>query len=546
MFIQAGPEQGGNLFKQDAFLLGMTRRYLPEDVYLLMLPRLLDLGEDVLNRVKNWGEQAEKNPPTLENCDVFGRRIDRLHLPQGWTRLKQFASQNRFVGLGYDRKMRKAGRLAQTPVQILFSAFSSTYSCPLAMTDGAIKVLQEYAPKSVRDKTLHALMGKDDNDIKTCGQWMTERTGGSDLRIIETQATLARKEDDQELYRLYGLKWFASGIDCEHALVLARIADHGPSLFLLNVWQDGDLCEGIRLERLKNKMGTRGLPTAEVRLEGALATLIGAKGDGIKNAAPLLTITRFYNALASASIMNRAFFSVKSYAKKREAFGKSIAHHALHSKMLADLDAKRAGSIALCFEIARLLGEIEDGVHEDKKEAKLARVLVPLAKLMLGKWAVLFMSDAMEAMGGVGYLEDTEFPQLLRDAQVLPIWEGTTSMMLHDIMRAQQKEQAIEVLLRSLCERANAIMIDEMDALRILKSRLQQLSERVIAAINKGDDASPIYLEPIMRKSAFLMGACAMAVLLAEAKPFITEKDKFAPTRFTTFVENNLCGYFSL
>lgn len=546
MFIQSGPDQGGNLFKQDAFLLGMTKRYLSEEAYILMLPRLLSLGEDVLCKVRAWGEHAEKNPPILENFDAFGRRIDRLHLPHGWQRLKKFAAQNRLVALAYDRKLRKAGRCCQVSTQILFSAFSSTYSCPLAMTDGAVKLLQEHAPKSIKDKMIHSLLGKDEGDSKTCGQWMTERTGGSDLRNIETRATLTRKEEDRELYRLYGLKWFASGIDCDFALVLAQVADHGPTMFLLPVWQDGVLSEGIRIERLKNKMGTKGLPTAEVLLEGALATMIGIKGKGIANAAPLLNITRFYNALASASIMNRAFFSVENYAKKRESFGRPIMQHVLHFKLLADLDAKRAGAIALCFEIARLLGETEDAAISDRKEVKLVRVLVPLAKLMLGKWAVFFASDAIEAMGGVGYLEDTEFPQLLRDAQVLPIWEGTTNMMLYDIMRAQRREQAMEVLLRELCERANALMIDEMDAMRILKNRLQQLSERIVAAIHKGEQTSSIYLEPLIRKSAFLMGACTMAVLLAEAKPFITEKDQFAPNRFTTFVENNLCGNFSL
>lgn len=546
MFIQSGPDQGGNLFKHDAFLLGMTKRYLSEEAYLLMLPRLLNLGDDVVTRVRAWGEHAEKNPPLLENFDVFGKRIDQLHLPHGWVQLKKFSALHRLVALGYDKKLRKASRSAQVPAQILFSAFSSTYSCPLAMTDGGIKLLQEHAPRSIKEKIIPALLGKDDADGKTCGQWMTERTGGCDLRIIETNAMLARKEDDREIYRLYGLKWFASGVDCDYAIVLAQIPDHGPTLFLLHVWQEGKLSDGIRLERLKNKMGTRGLPTAEVRLEGALATMIGVKGKGIAHAAPLLTITRFYNALASASLMNRAFFAVHSYAKKREAFGKPIQQHLLHNRMLADLDAKRAGSIALCFEIARLLGETEDGSTTDKKEARLVRALVPIAKLMLGKWAVLFASDAMEAMGGVGYLEDTEFPQLLRDAQVLPIWEGTTSMMLHDIMRAQTKDHALLTLLRELCERVNAVMIDEMDALRILKSRLQQLSERVIAAIHKGEESSSIYLEPIIRKSAFMIGACTMAVLLAEAKPFITEKDQFAPNRFTTFVENNLCGNFSL
>lgn len=544
MFTQIGPDQNINLFKHDAFLLGLTKRYLPPDVYLLMLPKLLDLGQDVVRRVRMWGENAEKNPPSLENYNAFGRRVDKLNLPHGWLRLKKFAALNRLVAMGYEKKLKKAGRTAQTAAQIVFSAYSSTYSCPLAMTDGAIKLLQEHAPKSIRDRVVGHLMGKDDGLVFTCGQWMTERIGGSDLRGIETHAAILRKEDDTELYRLYGLKWFASAIDSEYALVLAQIADYGPSLFLLRVWNEDGLSEGIKLDRLKNKLGTRGLPTAEVRLEGAVATLIGPKGRGISVAAPLLTITRFYNALASTSIMNRAYFSVQSYAKKRESFGKPIGQHVLHNKLLADLDAKRCGAIAFCFEIARLLGETEDG-SVLKKETRLVRALIPLAKLMLGKWAVHFASDAIEAMGGIGYMEDTEFPQMLRDAQVLPIWEGTTNIMLHDLMRAQKKDDAFVALLKDLCERANAIMIDELDALRVLKARLQQISEKIMATMHKDDNAT-LYLEPIFRKYAFMTGACVMAVLLAEAKPFITEADQFAATRFTTFVENNLCGNFSL
>lgn len=539
MFIQPGPENTGNLFKHDAFLLGLTKRYLSDETYLLMVPKLVSLGEDVMRYVRTWGDNAEKNPPLLENCDAFGRRIDRLHLSHGWIRLKRFAAQNRLVAMGYDRNLRREGRVAQAVSQILFSAFSSTYSCPLAMTDGAVKLLQEHGPRSVKEKVVPLLLAKDDGRMATCGQWMTERVGGSDLQKIETHATLARKEDDVEHYRLYGQKWFASAIDSEYALVLAQVGDVGPTLFLLNVWDEGKLCEGIRLDRLKNKLGTRGLPTAEVNLEGALATLIGAPGRGIATASPLLSITRFYNAVASASIMNRAFNSVQGYAHVRVAFGKPIEQHLLHHQILADLDAKRCGAIALVCEIARLLGEAEESPGRQK--SLVLRALVPLAKMCLGKWAVDFASDALEAMGGIGYIEDTEFPQLLRDAQVLPIWEGTTTMMLHDIMRAQSKEDALVSLLRHLCERANAIMIDEMDALRIVKMRLQQISERIMLALSKGDRHETIYLEPIIRKYTFMLGHCTIAILLAESKPFVIDNDQCAASRFSTYVENNLC-----
>jgi hypothetical protein len=257
-----------------------------------------------------------------------------------------------------------------------------------------------------------------------------------------------------------------------------------------------------------------------------------------------LNITRFYNSLASASNMTRAFYAALDYAQIRKSFGKALIDHGLHRKVLADLDAKRAGATALCFELAKLLGRHEEN-SASTKEQKCLRALFPLAKLALGKWAVIVASEALEAVGGIGYIEDTEFPQLLRDAQVLPIWEGTTTILLGDLIRAQRKDNALVMLLQNLCERANEVLIDENDALRILKARLQQISEKVIAALNKGDEPE-LYLETFIRKCAFSISACAMALLLAEAKPFITEQDMFASQRFTTFVENNLCGHFSL
>lgn len=545
MFAQGRPQAGKNLFRADSFLQAVSKRYLPADAYLLVVPKLEILGEEILQRVKAWGDEAEKNPPKVKNFDEFGNRIDELSLPGGWQKIKQFSLLNRMVAVGYDKKLQGANRCAQAAMQIMFSAYSANYSCPLAMTDGAIKVLQVSAPTNLREKIVNAMIGKDEKSPITCGQWMTERIGGSDLKNIETHATLARKDGDAEIYRLYGLKWFASGADCEHALVLAQIAGFGPSLFLVKVWDNQKLCEGLKIDRLKDKLGTNALPTAEIRLEGALGTLIGSAGNGILTAAPLLNITRFYNALASASLMTRAFFSLLAYSKLRVTFDKPLCEHILYEQTLADLDAKRTGAIALCFEVANLLGKVEKNSATDS-EKKCLRVLIPLAKLVLGKMVVSFASEALEAMGGVGYMKDSEFSQILRDAQVLPIWEGCTNILVHDVVRAQARDGAMVALLRDLCERSNSVMTDESDALRILRTRLKQISEKVIIALNKSEDGRAIYLEPFAKKACFTVGACAMALLLAEAKPFVTEADVFASNRFTTFVENNLCGHFSM
>jgi acyl-CoA dehydrogenase len=543
MFLQEKPASTPSIFRSNAFFWGLIKKHMPQSAYLLMAPALESFGEDVINRVKNWGEQAEKNPPTLENFDAFGHRVDRLHLSDGWRKMKVFARQNKLVGVAYDKKTMTCGRTLQAAQQIMFSAYSSTFSCPLAMTDGAVALLKRHAPPSIKEKVLGQLLNEEQGVL--CGQWMTENAGGSDLRGVATQAIPWEKEADSDLFGLYGKKWFCSAIDSEYALVLARMGNDGLSLFLVRVWQKTRLEKGIRLNRLKNKLGTRGLATAEVNLEGALGVLVGLKGEGIKTASTLLNITRFYNSLAATSIMNRCAQEALDYAKVRKSFGKLLIEHGPHREVLADIDAKRAGAMALCFEMARLLGKSQE-LGEESLEYQMARGLIPIAKIVLAKWAVYCASEALEAIGGVGYLEETIFPQMLRDAQVLPIWEGTTNVLVADVIKAQQKNNSLAVLLKNLCERANAVMIDEGDALRILKNRLQIVSQKVMSAIYKSPDDPQIYLELQARPLVFSIATCAMAVLLAEAKPYIIQEDIFAHSRFSTFVSHNLCGHFSM
>lgn len=543
MFTQAHYQNQDNIFRQDAFLQGMCRRYINKELYLLISCHLETLGEVIPKTLAEISSLADKNPPKLQRQDIFGQRIDKLVCSPYWQQIKIFAHQQRLIATGYDKKLENYKRVSQAALQILFSAYSSNLSCPIAMTDGAIKVLQNFAPAEIKENLLNHLMGKSEKPV-FCGQWMTEKIGGSDLRNLETQATLTRKADDAEHYRLFGMKWFCSAIDNEYALVLAQIADFGPSLFLVKVWQDGKLCEGIKLERLKNKLGTRALPTAEVRLEGVLGTLIGNKGQGIIAISPMLNIARFYNSLAATSIMNRAFLAALNYARLRKSFGQKLIDHPLHFKTISELEAKRAASTAMCFELGRLM-DLSGRPDANKEDLAMVGALTAIAKMLLAKWSILFVSEAMEAMGGIGYLEDSEFPQLLRDAQVLTIWEGCSNIMALELLRTQKKNNALVLLLKNLCERANALMIDESDACRILRNRLSQISEKIISAIEKSEDSELIYLLPQAKKAAYLVGTCAAALYLAEAKPFITAQDQFSSSRFTTFVENMLCGHFS-
>jgi len=280
----------------------------------------------------------------------------------------------------------------------------------------------------------------------TSGQWMTERTGGSDVSHSETIAKL-----DGEQWRLYGTKWFTSATTSEMALTLARPegnpgGSRGLALFLVELRDANGRLRNILVNRLKDKLGTRKVPTAELTLDGTPATLVGAPGDGVRAITPMLSVTRTWNSICAVSSMRRGLALATDFARRRRAFGALLADKPLHADTLAMLAAEYAGAFCLAFKSVVLLGGLEHAPG-DSHDDRLARALVPIAKLTTGKQAVAVASEAIEACGGAGYVEDTGLPRILADAQVLPIWEGTTNVLSLDTLRALGKGGALEAIV---------------------------------------------------------------------------------------------------
>ena len=188
---------------------------------------------------------------------------------------------------------------------------------------------------------------------------------------------------------------------------------------------------GIRVERLKDKLGTRKVPTAELMLDGTRAELVGDARNGTRAIEPMLVVTRTWNSVTSVAFMRRAFELAKSYARERRAFGATLNELPLHADTLAGLEAHTRAAFLLAFELVSLLGRHEAETLE-ADDAALLRIVTPIAKLLTAKQAVAAVSEAIEAFGGAGYVEDTGLPALLRDTQVLPIWEGTTNVLALD------------------------------------------------------------------------------------------------------------------
>ncbi len=376
--------------------------------------------------------------PTFTAWDAWGRRIDHIEPTRLWKEAAPLAARMGLIALAYERPWGALSRLPQMALAYLLEPSSGVYSCPLAMTDGAARTLIVSGNLELKERACPRLTSRDPSQAWTSGQWMTERTGGSDVGLSETVA-----RSTPEGWRLFGTKWFTSATSSEMALTLGRPEGNPPggsglALFYVEARDATGAPNGIEILRLKDKLGTRMVPTAELLLNGAIAAPVMGLSDGVKNIAPMLTITRMWNAVGAIAGMRRALALARDYAGRRVAFGAPLAEKALHLETLADLQAVFEGAFHLAFRAVELVGRDEVG-ELDEREAALLRLLTPIVKLTTGKQVVSVASETLECFGGAGYVENTGLPRLLRDAQVLPIWEGTTNVLSLDLLRAAAK-----------------------------------------------------------------------------------------------------------
>ncbi len=433
-FIQAAPRLP-HPWREDRVLRQSLARILPEAQRRDAEAGFVALGDYALQAC---ARQAASPPtePVLTNWDAWGNRVDRIELTETWREGPAIAARHGLVADGHDRALGEFARVRQFAKVYLYHAASAFYSCPLAMTDGVATALRDAANAPLRERLLPHLLSRDPATLWISGQWMTENAGGSDVAGSET---VARRESDGT-WRLSGRKWFTSAINAEVALALARPVGNPPgadglALFCVETRTADGAWNGITIDRLKDKLGTRELPTAEIHLQDTRAELVGGTANGVRAITPVLQVTRLWNAFGSLSTMQRCLALTRDYADRRMAFGRSLAEQPLFADGLAGWQAEFEAAFGLAMEVALLLGRVESGAG-DGDDATLHRLLTPLAKLWICKLGVQVASETVEAIGGVGYLEDSGIPLLLRDAQVFPIWEGASNVQALDVLRA--------------------------------------------------------------------------------------------------------------
>ena len=474
-------------------------------------PELRHLGELAVTQLLEQQRADRLCEPRHVPFDPWGRRVDRIELTPLWREAARLSARHGLVAAAYERRHGDLSRVVQLALLHVLEPSLDVYSCPLAMTDGAARTLLDLGNAELIARAVPRLTSRDPDTAWTSGQWMTERAGGSDVGRTET---VARR--DGEGWRLYGTKWFSSAATAEMALALARPEGNPPgarglALFYLETRDAAGGSNGIVVHRLKEKLGTRKLPTAELGLEGTRAAPVAGLSEGVKNVASMLNVTRLWNAVCSAAGMQRALALARDYAQRREAFGAPLASKPLHADTLAGLEAEREGAFLLAFRAAELLGRREGGTA-GPRELLALRAVTPLAKLTTGKQAVAVASEALECFGGAGYVEDTGLPRLLRDAQVLPIWEGTTNVLALDLLRALAVEGAAEALADEIRRPASAA---RDPALRPAAEAALRALAHAQAWIERSR-ASGGVLEAGARRAALTLGRSLEVALLCE------------------------------
>ncbi|KAI5117989.1 hypothetical protein M0805_004486 [Coniferiporia weirii] len=465
-----------NPYTSDLVLPSLLRRYFPQKhEHAAIDADLTRFGERVTNEIRQVS--ALVGPPALTQYDQWGRRVDRLETSEGWRRLKAIAQEEGIVAIPYERKFGGLSRVYGFAKAIVATGDFQMIFCPLSMTDGAARVIELSGTPEMKRDIFPRLISRDPAVAFTAGQWMTERPGGSDVSQTETTATPVPEDPDRALdssargaaYTLDGFKWFSSATDGDVALALARTGpatagSRSLSLFLVplrhpllpasvrtpgsdapNRRAPSTSNNNIFVHRLKNKIGTHALPTAELSIAGARAQLLSAPGAGVRSIAPVLNITRMHSAAGSVGNLRRALAIARAYAVVRHVPMRTNGDAAtkliplcdvpLHTAQLARAALVYRALVHLFVGAAALLGRTECG-EADAGERLRLRVLTPVVKAFAAELAVAAVEECMCALGGLGYMEETGIGRLIRDGLVERIWEGTATVLSLDLVRA--------------------------------------------------------------------------------------------------------------
>lgn len=503
---------GQNLFDTDRGFAELLALYLPAGLLAHMRPHFERLGGLAGGRLDELAGTADRNPPVLRQRTRTGLDEQAILKHPAYVEMERLAlSEFGLAAISHrDETLGWKGPvppLVKYVLTYLFVQAEFGLCCPVSMTDSLTRTLKKFGNPGLVAKYLPRLTSLDFDELAQGAMFMTEQAAGSD---IAATATLAARQADGS-WRLFGDKWFCSNPDADFAMVLARAGDgpegmKGVSLFLLPRRLDDGRLNHYRIVRLKDKLGTRSMASGEIRLEGAVAHLVGEEGRGFVQMADMVNNSRLSNGVRAAGLMRRAVAEAEYIAAERRAFGRTLAQMPLMQRQLDKLRVPAEQARTMVCQTAQALARSDAG---EPDAYALLRILTPLIKFRACRDARKVTGDAMEVRGGCGYIEEWSDPRLVRDAHLGSIWEGTSNIVALDVIRAVKREGSLPVL-RAHCD---ALLADAADALApAFAAALRDATARAAAlaetAAREGGDA-------LARQAASALYHCTSATAMA-------------------------------
>jgi putative acyl-CoA dehydrogenase len=445
VFNQPPPLVDYNLFTTDRALVEALRREGAEWAE----PQVTAFGALVgTEEAIRWGFQANENPPMLRTHDRFGNRVDEVEFHPAYHHLMRMSLAHGLHNLNWAQPQPGA-HVARAALMFLASQNEQGHTCPVSMTWSSVPALRhapelaaEWLPRLKSTEYDPRFRAAHDKTSATIGMGMTEKQGGSDVRANTTRAEAVSARE----YLITGHKWFCSAPMCDAFLILAQ-AGGGLTCFLLPRWTPDGERNRFHLQRLKNKLGNRSNASSEVEFQSAWATRIGEEGRGVATIIDMVQHTRLDCVIGSAALLRQGFAQALHHARHRKAFGKLLIDQPLMQNVLADLALESEAATLLMMRLARAF----------ENEPAFARLATAVAKFWISKRAPMFIAEALECLGGNGYVEETILPRLYREAPLNSIWEGSGNVICLDILRALKKEPAsVEAVLAELREARGA------------------------------------------------------------------------------------------
>ncbi|MDX1465099.1 MAG: isovaleryl-CoA dehydrogenase [Halomonas sp.] len=499
---QPDPPGARDLLAEDAPLCEALDREAPAWVARRLAPLGREAGSD---EVQALGEAANRHPPELRLFDRHGRRLDEVSYHPAYHALMHLAIDRGVHAVAWQEEGR-GGHQAHVAALYLLTQAEPGFCCPITMTHAALPVLRQSPAVEARwapgllawDYDPRALPATEKSGL-TFGMAMTEKQGGSDVRTNTTRAErLSGASGDG--WRLTGHKWFCSAPMSDAFLTLAQ-TDDGLSCFLVPRFTPEGERNAIELQRLKDKCGNRANASAEIEYRGAWAEAIGEPGRGIATILEMVQQTRLDAATAPVGMMRQALVEAWRHVHERHAFGRALAEQPLMRVLLADMAVEVEAGLALSLRAARAF---DGAARGEAGEAALARLLPTLAKYWHNKRTPAFMAEAMECLGGIGYVEESPLARLYREAPVNSIWEGSGNVICLDVLRVLGRHPE-----------AREAMTQEFAAVKGESAEL----DHALAELERQLGDAPEALEPHARWLTQRLAQCLQATLLLRHAP---------------------------